>query len=65
MKNNPTFDERALMEDLIRLKILDLVQFISIRPSLEGPLTPYQQTLADLAAKYAVPSPYDRFEKID
>jgi hypothetical protein len=63
--NNPTLDERAIAEDAVRIKIMDLVQYVSIRGDGVTPLSPYQQLLADLAAKYGVPSPMDRFEKIE
>jgi hypothetical protein len=55
----------ALREDAIILEIMNLVQYVSIRGDGVTPLTPFQQLAADLAAKYGVPSPMDRFEKIE
>ena len=45
--------------DLIRVMIMDIIQWVTIRPTEVSPLTPYQRALAELAAKYNVPSPYD------
>jgi hypothetical protein len=56
----PRSKKEELLEDLIKTNILELVQRVSIRPRVgDLVLTPYQQTVADLAAKYKVPSPYD------
>jgi hypothetical protein len=52
--------KEELLEDLIKTNLLELVQRIAIKPYVGHlSLTPYQQTVADLAEKYGVPSPYD------
>jgi hypothetical protein len=59
--SNPTFDERALLEDLVRVLIFDLADR---RPFGKNAFndSPYDRALTELAAKYGVPSITDTGE---
>jgi hypothetical protein len=56
----PKSHKEELLEDLIKTNLLTILQWVNIHPDKNGgSLTPYQQSVADLVAKYKVPSPYD------
>lgn len=59
--NNPTFDERALLEDLVRVLLFDLAERIPFGDS-SFQNTPYTRALGELAKKYGVPSISDTSE---
>lgn len=48
-----------LAADLIRVSLLDILQWVNIDEERVGTLTPFQRSVRDLAKKYGVPSPYE------
>jgi len=51
-----------LLADLIKTNLINILQWVSIEETEFSVLTPFQQSVKDLAAKYEVPSPFARPE---
>lgn len=48
--------------DLIRVNLLNILQWVSIEETEFSKLSPFQKTVKELADKYGVPSPFAKAE---